>query len=239
VAGLAAVTLTGKVLYGRVPGMQSIRRAEALAILAALMLARLDTNLVVVSDSKCDVVRCTRMCATAPTSKAWSTMAHTSIYRNIFAVISERSGTTALRHVRSHRSINTDDGLVNHIADGWAKRAVSDSRQIAIQERVAFLGPAILLVDGAIVEADHGAAIKRAIAVPRCDAFSRLPRAARFNPRVCWMAPALQLFDDRMVSAGMVNFAAKTRTRSLPTFVEMQRRHPVRFRFLPRLRPHR
>ena len=89
-------------IVSRIPGHQTIARAEAYGILASLLVTRLDTNLTIHSDRASLVDQINRYLLSAPRRHEIPHLSDRSLLLRILQVISRRTGTTTLVHVKAH-----------------------------------------------------------------------------------------------------------------------------------------
>ena len=89
-------------LVSRIPGHQTIARAEAYGVLATLMVTRLDTNLSIHCDRAPLVDQINRFILTPPQSHEHIHLPDRSLLLRILHQISQRTGTTTVTHVKAH-----------------------------------------------------------------------------------------------------------------------------------------
>lgn len=122
----------------RIPGHQTIARAEACGILAALMVTRPDTDLSIHCDRAPLVDQINRFILSPPQCHELRHLTDRSLLLRILHEISYRTGTTTVVHVKAHERDASSSGTAsapltsvqihqerNKVADKLAKSSLS------------------------------------------------------------------------------------------------------------------
>lgn len=89
-------------MVSRIPGHQTIARAEAYGVLATLMVTRLNTNLSIHCDRAPLVDQINRFLLSPPQSHELRHLLDRSLLLRILQIVSARTGTTTIVHVKAH-----------------------------------------------------------------------------------------------------------------------------------------
>ena len=134
------------------PGKQTNNRAEAFAILLAMLMARPDQDIEIVTDSQCSIDSLRRVCAVTRSPKLETDVANYCVFETVRQVRSERTGEVSLTKVKSHTEKRGHNYVINGFADCLATLGVRDAGPPVMREPVHNLRPCTLILGGEIVE---------------------------------------------------------------------------------------
>jgi ribonuclease HI len=110
-------------IAGRIPGKQTVPRAEAFALLIALQYASATEPVMIHTDSKINIDALKKLSTSNITEATWESIKNMSIWMAFWTKIQNRSAPITYRKVRAHTQGRSKAELLNKEADRLTKRA--------------------------------------------------------------------------------------------------------------------